>query len=199
LFRRKKSEDPTGSTSESTSEQSKPGSKGRPTPSRREAEAARKAAAKAPRSRKEQAARQRAARAESSQKMREAMKGGDPRYLPARDQGPVKAFVRDYVDSRFSLVELLIPLMVVTLILGYSGSQRLVAIGNAVLLGTLLLVAFEMVMLRFRLRRELAARFPDESTKGATYYAIIRTLQMRFMRMPKARVKRGAKLPDTYR
>jgi len=84
-------------------------------------------------------------------------------------------------------------------VLGYSGNTRLMAIGNAVLLGTLLLVAVEMVILRFRVRRELAARFPNESTKGTTYYTLVRALQMRFMRLPKARVKIGSTLPDSYR
>ena len=46
------------------------------------------------------------------------MRTGDERYLPARDKGPVRRFIRDYVDSRFSFIELLIPLMLVVLILG---------------------------------------------------------------------------------
>ncbi len=177
----------------------KAGGKGRPTPTRREAEAAAKARAKVPRTRKEMAAAQRVARSDSSQKVRAALKGGDPRYLPARDRGPVKAFLRDLVDSRFSFVELLIPLMVLTLVLGYSGNTRAIALSNAVLLGTLLVVAFEMVMLRMRARKELARRFPDESTKGTTFYVMMRALQMRFMRMPKSRVKIGQDLPDSYR
>lgn len=177
----------------------KAGGKGRPTPTRKEAEAAAKARAKAVRSRKEQAAAQRRKRMDSSQKVREALKGGDPRYLPARDRGPVRAFIRDFVDARFSFVELLIPLMFLTLILGYSGSTQAAATGNAILLATLVIVVVEMVTLRFRLRRELARRFPDEPTGGTTYYALVRAMQMRFMRLPKTRVKIGQKLPDSYR
>ena len=54
-------------------------------------------------------------------------------------------------------------------------------------------------MLRFRLRRELARRFPDEGLKGTTYYAVMRSLQMRFMRLPKPQVKIGQQLPEHYR
>ena len=72
--------------------------------------------------------------------MREAMKTGDERYLPARDKGPVKRFVRDFVDSRFSFVELMVPMLIVTMVLGYSGNARLAGIGNTLLFGTLLLV-----------------------------------------------------------
>jgi hypothetical protein len=193
VFRRSKSD-----TETVTAEAAKADGKGRPTPSRKEAEAAAKARAKAPRTRKEQMAAQRLAKSESSAKVRAGMKSGDERYLLPRDKGPVRRFIRDYVDSRLSFVELLIPLLIVTMVLGYSGSDTMRSIGNTILLGTVLLVVVDMITLRLRLRRELAQRFPGEPTKGLTYYAITRALQMKFMRLPKARVKIGQKLPDDY-
>ncbi|HEU5035905.1 MAG TPA: DUF3043 domain-containing protein [Nocardioides sp.] len=195
MFRRSKTETPAATTTAPE----KAGGKGRPTPTRKEAEAAAKARAKAPRTRKELAASQRTARTESSRKVREAMKSGDERYYPARDRGPMRRFVRDYVDARFSLIELVIPLLLVTLVLGYSGNPTLARWGNTLLMIMVLFVLLDMVTLRFRLRRELARRFPDESHKGLTYYAITRALQMKFMRLPKAQVKVGQKLPDHYR
>ena len=175
------------------------GRKGRPTPTRREAEAAAKARAKVPRTRKEQMLAQRGARSESSKTVRQGMKDGDERYLLTRDKGPVRRFIRDFVDSRFSFVELMVPLLIVTLLLGYSGNTYLVGVGNTVLFGTVLLVALDILLMRFRLRRELARRFPDAPTKGTTYYAVMRALQMKFMRMPKAKVKIGQTLPEQYR
>ena len=180
-------------------EEAHPSGKGRPTPTRKEAEAAAKARAKPPRTRREQAAAQRATRGESSQRVRQGMRNGEEKYLLARDKGPVRRFIRDFVDSRFSFVELIIPLLVVTMILGYSGNERLAGFGNALLFGSILLVIVDMLMLRFRLRRQLAARFPDESTKGTTYYAITRAMQMKFMRLPKPKVKIGQELPEHYR
>ena len=177
----------------------KVGGKGRPTPSRKEAEAAARARAKVPRTRKEQMAAQRAARGETSQKMRQAMKTGDDRFLPARDRGPVRRFVRDYVDSRFSFIELMVPLLVLSMILGYSGSTTMIQLGNTVLFTTILVIIVDIVMLRLRIRREMARRFPDESTKGLTMYAALRSLQMKFLRLPKPQVKIGEKLPETYR
>ena len=194
LFSRSKSEpapDPVPSTT--------PGGKGRPTPSRKEAEAAARARAKVPRTRKEMVAAQRAARSESSQQVRAGMKAGDERYLLARDKGPVRRFVRDFVDSRFSFIELMIPLLIATMVLGYSGNPTLASIGNSILFGTMLLIIVDMVVLRMRVRRQLATRFPDEPTKGTTYYAITRALQMRFMRLPKPQVKIGQELPERYR
>ena len=193
MFRRTKSETP------AQQEVTKPGGKGRPTPSRREAEAAARARAKVPRNRKEQARAQRAARTESSQTVRAAMKAGDERYYLPRDKGPVRRFIRDFVDSRFSFIELMIPLLIVTMVMGYSGNENLAQIGNTILMGTILLVIVDMVMLRWKLRRELVRRFPDEPLKGTTYYGITRALQMKFMRLPKAKVKIGQELPEHYR
>ncbi|MBL0747422.1 DUF3043 domain-containing protein [Nocardioides baculatus] len=192
MFRRSKSE-PTPTVPE------KVGGKGRPTPSRKEAEAAARARAKVPRTRREQMAAQRSARGETSQRMREAMKTGDDRFLPARDRGPVRRFIRDYVDSRFSFIELMVPLLVLSMILSYSGSDGMIQLGNTVLLTTILVILVDIVMLRFRIRREMARRFPDEPTKGLTLYAALRSLQMKFLRLPKPQVKIGDKLPETYR
>jgi hypothetical protein len=177
----------------------KPGGKGHATPTRREAEAAARARAKVPRTRKEQAAAQRAARSDSTQKMRQALRSGDERFLPPRDKGPVKRFIRDFVDARFSFIDLLLPILLVTMVMSYSGNARLAGYANAVLMGALFLVLVEMLTLRFRLRRELARRFPDEPTRGTTYYATMRALQMKFMRLPKARIKVGQPLPEDYR
>ena len=127
------------------------------------------------------------------------MKAGDERYYLPRDQGPVRRVIRDFVDSRFSFIELMIPLLIVSMVLGYSGNRSMVQLGNTVLFTTLLVIVFDIVMLRFRLRRELARRFPGEPTKGTTLYAAMRSLQMKFLRLPKAQVKIGEKLPETYR
>lgn len=193
MFRRSSSEPEIPETTD------KVGGKGRPTPTRKEAEAAARARAKVPRTRKEQMAAQRSARGDTAAKMRQAMKTGDDRYLPARDRGPVRRFIRDYIDSRFSFIELMVPLLIVSMVLGYSGNRTAMNLGNTVLFTTILVIVFEIVMLRMRLRRELARRFPGESTKGVTLYAAMRSLQMKFMRLPKAQVKIGEKLPETYR
>jgi hypothetical protein len=194
LFRRTRQEATTP-----PDEENRPAGKGRPTPTRKEAEAAAKARAKPPRTRREIAAAQRSTRGESSSRVRQGMRDGEEKYLLPRDKGPVRRFIRDFVDSRFSFIELIIPMLVITMVLGYSGNDTLRSIGNSVLFGSVLLVAVDMFVLRFRLRRQLAARFPDESVKGTTYYAVTRAMQMKFMRLPKPKVKIGQELPEHYR
>lgn len=185
MFRRTKSE-----AAPPEPEITKEGGKGRATPTRREAQEAAKARAKgtaAP------------AKKLSSAQVREGMKTGDERLLLARDQGPVRRFIRDYVDTRFSLTEMMIPILTITLILGYSGNPALLRAANGIMFGTLLVVAYDIVMLRRRIRREISTRFPDEPMKGHFHYAVVRLLQLRFLRRPKAQVKIGQTLPDTYR
>ena len=193
MFRRSKTENQQPEVT------AKPGGKGRPTPTRKEAEAAARARAKPPRTRREMAAQQRQQRSEQSRKVRQAMKTGDERYYLARDKGPVRRFIRDFVDSRFSFLELMIPAMLVVLVLGYSGNQRLMATSNFMLLAMFMLIIVDIATVRFKVRRELARRFPGESPKGTTWYAVSRSMQMKFMRLPKPQVKIGEKLPEHYR
>jgi Protein of unknown function (DUF3043) len=169
----------------------KVGGKGRPTPSRKEAEAAAKARARGYADKK---SGQRQRRAEASARTREAMRTGDERYLPARDKGPVRRFIRDMVDARLCMAELLLPLLLLIMITGSFAPQ----LSYGLWVATILLVGMDTVWLVFRLRRELPRRFPGQSTKGATSYAVLRAMQLRFIRLPKPQVKRGARLPDRY-
>lgn len=194
MFRRKS--EPTTVTEQPPA---KPGGKGRPTPTRKEAEAAARARARTPRSRKEAAAAQRARRAEASAKMREAMKTGDDRHLPPRDKGPVRRFVRDFVDSRLTVAELILPLLIVVMLLSWSGNPQLVYFANAFMTVLLLVVVVNLFAVRWKLTRELRRRFPDESHRGTTMYALTRALNLRFLRLPKPQVKIGQQLPETYR
>ena len=56
----------------------------------------------------------------------------------------------------------------------------------------------DTLFLVWRLKKDLRERFPDESHKGAVFYGILRALQLRFLRLPKTRVKLGQKLPEHY-
>jgi hypothetical protein len=172
----------------------KPGGKGRPTPSRREAEAAAKARARGPADKKARARLDRQRRAELNAKAREGMRTGDDRFLPARDKGPVRRFVRDYVDARLCMGELLLPLLLLILVAQAMSTSLAGGLWSA----TILLVALDTVLLVFRLRRELSRRFPDRSTKGAVGYAVLRSTQFRKLRMPKTQVRLGEKLPEKY-
>jgi len=189
VFRRSKTAEPV-----ETAAPVKEGGKGRPTRTRREAEAEAKARAKGPTDKKERTKLERQRRADSNAKVREGMRTGDDRYLPTRDKGPVRRFARDYVDSRLCMAELLLPMLLIIIVT--SGINQ--GLSNGLWSATILLIAFDTVLLVVRLRKELARRFPDRSTKGAVGYAVLRSTQFRKIRMPKTQVKLGAKLPEKY-
>src|SRR4051794_24403028 len=164
---------------ESPAETTTAGGKGRPTPSRKEAEAAAKERARASTDKKAAQKLLREKRADSNRKMREGMKSGEEKYLPARDQGPVKRFVRDYVDSRLTFAEFLLPVLVLIMIGNSVPNDNVKSIVNGLWLASILLLLVDTVTLRFRLKKALTAKFPDESLKGTTFYAYIRMLQIR--------------------
>jgi hypothetical protein len=202
LFRRTKSETPTsegatGATAATADGDalSRAGGKGRPTPTRKEAEAAARARAKAAFDPKASKANQRGYRAERSKEIRAGIKAGDEKFLPARDQGPVRRFVRDYVDHRLCMAEFAIPLLFSSLLASAAGYP---VVGTGIMNATMLVVVLDSVLLRWRMRKELTRRFPDESLKGTTFYAFMRALQLRFLRLPKTQVRLGQELPERY-
>ena len=189
MFRRSKTAEAPAAT-----DTVKVGGKGRPTPSRKDAQAAARARAKGPQDKKAAARAQRERRTESSATIREGMKRGEERFLPARDKGPVRRFVRDWIDARLCIAEMLLPLLILIMV-GQAFSQSL---ANGLWSATILLVALDTSLVVFRLRRELRRRFPDVSTKGAVGYGVLRSIQLRWIRLPKPQIKLGGKLPDRY-
>ena len=193
MFRRQKSE-PVATEPDPTVTP-RPGSKGRPTRTRKEALEARRAAAKAARNPQSAKGNARKARVERSQEIRAAMKAGDERYLMKRDQGPVRRFVRDFVDSRLSMAEFAMPMLIVSLVATMIGAA---AVGTGILNATILVVILDSLLLRWRLRRQVKERFGKEHLRGVTFYALMRALQMRFLRMPKPQVRLGQPLTGHY-
>ena len=156
--------------------------KGRPTPTRREKEAARKRPlVTADRSEARRIAREQ--QLVQREKARIGMANGDERYLPMRDRGPQKRFVRDYVDARFSIGELMIPLMLVIIILTFIPSAEVQLFAIVALWGFFVVAILDVVVLGFILTRKVRAKFGDK--------AAMRALQLRLMRLPKPQVKMG--------
>jgi len=178
----------------------KQGGKGRPTPRRREAEQRnRHPVVGSPRlspnatkeERKAARAAQRQALSAERMKAREAMITGDERYLPAQHRGPAKRFARDYVDSRWNLGELLLPVALVVLLLGLVPRlQALSLLLVPALYVFALVVIVNGVFMARRINRMAVERF-GEGARGVGRYGALRSAQVRRFRMPKPMVKRG--------
>lgn len=175
-------------------------SKGRATPSRREAEQARKKQMKMPMTRKEQSKRERSARDDLRRKQQAALRTGDEKHLPARERGPVRRFLRDYVDRRWNVAEFMLPILVVILVLSYIGQPWSLYMVTFLWTFTIIGVVLDTFLLLRGIKRELAARgFDPDQTSGSRFYALLRSTQLRRFRLPKPQVKRGEKLAATYR
>jgi hypothetical protein len=166
--------------------------KGRPTPTRKEREAANKRPLVGDNSKEARKASKERLR-EAQMKARVGAENGDERYLTARDKGPQRRFVRDYVDARWSIGEFVLPIMLVFVLLTFvMSSVQLSSILLSVMLGFLVLVVLDSVFVGMRITKKLGEKFgPDKVERGLKWYAAMRATQMRRLRLPKPQVKRG--------
>jgi Protein of unknown function (DUF3043) len=175
--------------------------KGRPTPKRRDSEGRRRGpAAPPPRTQREAARLAKANRPSKEERRRLAderrqrMAAGDERYLMPRDRGPVKAYVRDVVDSRPHIMGLFMPLalvVVLSLLVPVPAAQQYLSLFSLVALSTMII---EGIFLGASVTRKARERFPDEQIGALStgWYAFTRASQLRRLRIPKPRVQRGA-------
>lgn len=163
--------------------------KGRPTPTRKEREAARKRPL-VPTDRKLAARQSRTQVQADRERARVGMAAGEERYLPVRDKGPQKRWVRDYIDARWSIGEFVLPLLVLVLVGTFVPSIAVYLF--IVVYGILAIVVVEGIIVGALVRRKLAAKFgADRVERGVRWYAFMRMMQLRQLRLPKPQVKRG--------
>ncbi len=176
----------------------RPGAKNRPTPSRRDQEAANKRPL-VPTDRKAAASQSREANKVARARQRAALLSGDESALPVRDKGPVKRYIRDAVDARWNVGEFMLPVMVAVLALTF-----LAPIFPAIASFTTLLI-FTMVyglvvagvldafLMWRRIKAKIVAKFGETPPRGSAMYAVMRAFQMRRSRLPRPQVERGFK------
>lgn len=165
--------------------------KGRATPKRKEAEALRKKRLAPPRNKKEANALHRERVREQRVKTRAAMSGtGDDRFLPARDQGPVKKLIRNYVDSHRTIGEFLIPAFLLVFVFGILLAQY-AAYTPILWIAVLVALAADSVRVLRGVRKAIIDRFGAAGTQGITMYTLMRSWQMRRLRLPKPIVRPG--------
>ena len=194
LLRRKSADETESAVVEDEGAEAGPNArKGRPTPKRRTSSTP---PPPAPKTQKEARAwhKQQGARAKvagqkkmTTSEYREAMKAGDPRVLPKRDQGPVRALARDYVDSRrmaSNYLLLLFPLMLI----GYVIKPL-----QLVTLALFFALLVEWIITGNRIRKLAKERGLEtrESAVSLGFYAGSRAYFARSWRRPAPRLKIG--------
>ncbi len=198
VFGRKKDEETTGRTGSTAATptgvtspvtEARPGAKNRPTPSRREAEAARRrpiVPADRDAAKRDSKVRER----EQRNKHREAMYRGEDWALGPRDKGAQRALVRDIVDSRWNLGEFLLPIVIIALPISLLPYQWAYISGFVILYGMLIATAIDAFLLNRRVKREIHDTLGEDPQPGTGWYVFSRSSQLRGGRIPRPRVSR---------
>lgn len=180
VFRKQKSPDSQAPPAPETAQADLAQAKGRPTPTRREAELARK---------------QRLSGVSGNPKLdrRVARKADLDAAQERQHGGPVKQFARDYTDSRFRIAEFFILFAVLLFVM--AGIRNSAAQLGALVLWAVMLVGIviDSFFLVRGVRKGLAERYPTHDTGRIGLYVLMRSMQFRKWRLPKPRLKRGEK------
>jgi hypothetical protein len=171
----------------------KAGGKGRPTPKRSEARAARAhggTALSAPANRKEGRAQARTERRRKSQEYRAAMMSGDISKLPERERAPARILARDFVDSRINVGPFFLLVAAVYFVGGVVPNIYVRVGATYLMLVGILAVIVDTLVLTRQVTKRVAAKYPDSRVRVRAY-AAQRALLPRRWRMPRPRVSRG--------
>lgn len=165
---------------------SKATGKGRATPTRKEREAANIKPLVGNKS-KEARASNRIQQRDSRLKARAAMMAGDDKYLLGRDQGLQRKIAREVIDGRYTLIEGLMPLMVLFLVVT---SVTPAAANNIITLVMIIALVVVTVEATF-MHRIISSRIKEKLggatklQKGTWFYVFTRGMQPRPLRIPK--------------
>ena len=178
------SPEPTSSTSRG------PAKKTIPTPTRRQAEQARRDRIQPNLTRKQARERDREARFKSRDEVTAKINAHPP-----------NALLRDWVDGRWNIAEFVLPgvlLIFVATIVGGFYWHPLAEMSTYIIWAVFILLIVDMAVMWIGLRNRLRIHFPDEPMKGKLSLSISRAMSMRRSRMPPPRVKRGTKFTWPY-
>lgn len=184
--------------------------KGRPTPKRNESTRRRGPIAPAPATASEARKRRRELRSTLTKEekraekikrraamgqRRERMMAGEEAYLLPRDQGPIRRYARDIVDSRRNVLGLFMPSAVLLLFIMLAMPKVQILISPAMLL-LMMVMVIDALFLARKVNRAVDAKFPDntETHFKIGMYAASRASQMRRMRAPRPAVSLGTKI-----
>ncbi|MEO7131378.1 MAG: DUF3043 domain-containing protein [Dermatophilaceae bacterium] len=169
----------------------RPGAKNRPTPKRRDQEAANKRPLIVT-DRKQAKSKDKGSRREAMARQRQGMLSGDERYMPPRDKGPRRRFIRDSVDARWNLGEFMLPVMLIVLLLSFIRTPWALMAVFVLVYGLIAVAVIDALLMWRRTKTRVEEKFGG-SERGDAWYAIMRAFQMRRTRMPKPTRPRGDK------
>jgi hypothetical protein len=181
--------------------------KGRPTPKRSEAERDRyqsiqggrssgtrasSASRTAPRTPEQQARDKDRDKTDRTRRL-EAQRRGEEWALGPRDRGPARKLARDFVDAHRRPSEFYMYGLIVLLVLLITHVKALNNYVSYLVVALLVVIVIDGFFIRRALAKLVAERLPGESPRGLTWYAMMRAMQIRRLRVPTPRLKPGDK------
>lgn len=126
---------------------------------------------------------------------RERMMSGEEAYLLPRDQGPIRRYARQIVDSRRNVLGLFMPSALLLLFIMLAMPKVQILISPAMLV-LMMVMAIDALFLARKVNRAVDAKFPEnaETHFKLGMYAASRASQMRRMRAPRPAVSLGTKI-----
>lgn len=166
-----------------------PVGKGRPTPTRREQEAARRRPL-VPDDRKAAKQASREAAREARVRQNQAMQTGDDRYLPIRDRGPQRRFLRDSVDSRYNVGDFFLIMLIIVFVLGLFLPPQIQQYSMVFMWAIIIVWAVDTFTKWRGIKRRITEKFGSVEP-GSAWYTVNRMMMIRRLRLPKPQVSRG--------
>ena len=185
LFKPYDTDSPNDEVAPSTTAAKGPAKKSVPTPSRRQAEQARRNRIAPQLTKKEIRERENKAKYKSRDEA-----------LARTNSEPANVLIQYYVDGRWNLAEFMIPVMLlifVAIIVSTYVWPSFLMLSTYIIWGLFALLVFDFMYMWFGLRQQLMKHFPNEPRKGKMWMAFSRAMLMRRSRTPAPRVKRGTK------
>lgn len=119
----------------------------------------------------------------------EGMKRGDEKHLSARDRGPQRRYVRDFVDGRRNFGEYFMPASLAFIVLYFMalqlGQELLALIAIGVLYIVVIVALVDTLIMWRRLKGQVIGKFGNVEP-GTMMYASMRAMQNRRLRIPNA-------------
>lgn len=158
------------------------GEKTGPTPTRKEAEAARMERLHPNLSKKERKKAEREARYKAQTEAWERV-----------EKSPERTLLRDFVDTRWTLAEFMMPFMLLILaaMFVFMTNIEVTTIIAFLLWGFFFATLINIFIMWRSFKKLLAERVPNASTKGLLMYMMNRAIMIRRFRRPLPRIKRG--------
>jgi hypothetical protein len=113
---------------------------------------------------------------------------GEESAMPARDKGPVRRFVRNYIDERRSFAEYFLVIIVVILFLTLIPIPAIQLLAVAIMYSSMIFIGVNGFLMSRKIKKLVTEKFPGEPTKGLGLYGWMRSTQLRRLRAPAPQV-----------